>query len=64
MLVTDDLDYSSQMIQVLQQSPYFESCYPAPFFVTELPDYGTSYFEDLWRQKGKQIRYHQFRKKS
>lgn len=62
-LVTDDPDYSSIMIDVMAQSPDFEPCYPSPFFVTDLPEYGTSFFEDLWRQKGKQIRYHQFRKK-
>ncbi len=62
--VTDDADYSSLMIEEMHQHTGFESCFAAPYFVCELPDYGTSYFEELWRGKGKQIRYHQFRKKN
>jgi len=59
--VTDDPDYSILTIQEFQQHPNFESCYPEPFFTTEFPGYGTSYFEELWREKGKIIRYHRFR---
>ena len=62
-LVTDDAPYSKWMIDILEQVPQFESLFPSPFYVTEYPSYGTSYFEDLWREKGKQIHYHAFRKK-
>lgn len=63
-LVTDDKDYSSLMIKVMQKSEGFESAYPSPYYVHEHNGYGTSYFEDMWRQQGKQIYYHQFRKGS
>ena len=63
-LVTDDVNYSELAIQEFGQHQGFESCHPAPFYVTELTNYGTSYFDELWREKGRIIRYHTFRKKS
>jgi len=63
-LVTDAPDYSMQMIEVLCQSPAFNSCYPDPYYTEEMSNYGSSYFEELWREKGKVIRYHQFKKKA
>jgi tRNA (guanine-N7-)-methyltransferase len=62
-IVTDDVDYSSEIIKVLNNHSQLISSFPDPFFTHELPDYGTSYFEDLWRQQGKTILYHQFLKK-
>lgn len=62
-LVTDDVDYSKSMINVLHKCPEFESVYPSPYFINEWPNYGTSYFEQLWREQGKMIHYHQFRKR-
>lgn len=61
-IVTDDAAYSQSIIEVLHQFSGFESVFADPFYVTNYPLYGTSYFEDLWRQKGKIIRYHMFRK--
>lgn len=61
-VVTDDADYSSWVIAVLQGHTGFKSEYGAPFYITEQPDYGTSWFDTLWREKGRTIRYHQFRK--
>lgn len=63
-LVTDDENYSNILISLMKQFNGLESCYQDPFYISENPHYGTSYFEDLWRSKGKQIRYHQFQKKS
>lgn len=63
-LVTDDPNYSQQMISVMIKNSGFETNYPTPYFITNLPGYGTSYFEDLWREQGKIIKYHQFRKKA
>lgn len=61
--VTDDPGYSEWTINIFEKSPGFESIYPSPYFITEMEEYGaTSYFEDLWRQKGKIIRYHQYKK--
>jgi len=63
-LVTDDELYSIQMIEAFLRHPGFHSCVPEPYFFTQCDDYGTSYFEVLWREKGKSIRYHQFKKGS
>jgi len=62
-LATDDPNYSREMIEVLQQTPGFASCYPDPFYVSEEEGYGSSWFEELWRKKGFSIRYHQFQKR-
>jgi tRNA (guanine-N7-)-methyltransferase len=59
-LVTDDADYSQKMLQEMNGHSGFESCYPSPYYVTELEGYGTSYFEELWREQGRIIHYHQF----
>jgi tRNA (guanine-N7-)-methyltransferase len=61
-MVTDDVAYSQEMIHVLHQVLGFQSVFGHPHYIVDYPDYGTSYFEDLWRQKGKIIRYHMFRK--
>lgn len=61
-LVTDDAPYSHHMIRTLLQAPGFQSEFPEPYYLSDYPGYGTSYFEDLWREKGKIIRYHAFRK--
>lgn len=60
--VTDDPDYSDWTIDIFAQDLGFASTHPAPFYTTEQPQYGTSYFDQLWREKGKTIRYHEFRK--
>jgi len=61
--VTDDPDYSELTIAEFLQHPGFESSYPAPYYITEKEGYGTSFFEELWREKGKKIRYHSFCKR-
>lgn len=59
-LVTDDPAYSLQMCDEMQKQSEWQSAFLPPFFVTEWPDYGTSYFDRLWREKGREIRYMQF----
>lgn len=61
-LVTDDEAYSKSMIEDVLASGFFSSVFPHPYFSYEYSEYGSSYFEDLWRQKGKAIRYHVFKK--
>lgn len=61
-LVTDHANYSDQMIEVMMGIPSFSSVYSDPYFSSEKEDYGTSFFEELWRSKGKSIRYHLFQK--
>jgi len=60
--VTDDPPYSEWLIEIMGGNPGFVSQFPEPFFVTEQPNYGSSYFDELWRAKGRIIRYHQFKK--
>jgi tRNA (guanine-N7-)-methyltransferase len=62
-LVTDDSIYSSIMINVMQACDGFTSVYPDPYYITEMAGYGTSSFDRIWREKGKTIHYHQFRKR-
>jgi tRNA (guanine-N7-)-methyltransferase len=59
-LVTDDPVYSEQMLKEMGRHPGFTSFLPLPYYITECPGYGSSYFDQLWREKGKGIRYHQF----
>ncbi len=61
--VTDDEVYSDWTIEKFNANEGFESLFAAPYYSNEQPDYGTSYFDQLWREKGRLIRYHQFRKK-
>ena len=60
-LVTDDATYSEQMVREMRACPQFESFYPDPYYSTEFSGYGTSWFEDLWREQGRVIHYHRFR---
>lgn len=58
--VTDDPDYSHWMVKTMKSSMSFTSVHADPHYITELEGYGSSYFDQLWREKGKVIRYHQF----
>lgn len=61
-IVTDDEPYSNMVIEVMKDHGGFESIFANADFTEDYPDYGSSYFEDLWRGFGKKIRYHVFRK--
>lgn len=61
--VTDDINYSEEVINHFLSDLSFKPAYSKPYFITNEEDYGTSYFEDLWRSKGKTIQYHRFIKK-
>ena len=60
--VTDDVPYSEWLVEVMGSHKDFVSRYPEPFYLTEEPNYGTSYFDELWRSKGRTIRYHCFQR--
>lgn len=60
--VTDDQPYSEWLIENMCAHPGFESQHPEPYFITDQPNYGSSFFYDYWRAKGRIIRYHQFKK--
>lgn len=56
-LVSDDPVYVKQMVEVLQKSPPWHPLFPDPYYVTEWPSYGDSFFSELWRGKGCTIHY-------
>ncbi len=61
-IVTDDTFYSEWTLKTFKDSPDFISCLPYPHSTTDWQDYGSSFFEALWREKGKTIIYHKFQK--
>lgn len=62
MVVTDDPPFSAFVIKEMSAHKHFKSAFPDPYFVQECPGYGSSYFEELWREQGKIIRYHRYAK--
>lgn len=61
--VTDDTSYHEKSCALFIKSSLFTSCFPEPFYTHEMPGYGTSFFETLWREKGKSIYYQQWKKR-
>lgn len=61
-LVTDDISYSEEMKSVLKEQKAWQSQLQYPFHKEDVTDYGSSYFEDLWRFKGKTIRHHMYKR--
>lgn len=62
--VTDDVGYSAVMNKVMKDQSILESVHADPFYTTTFEGYGASFFDSLWREQGKEIRYHQYRKSS
>lgn len=60
MIATDDVAYSDQLMEAFRTCTVFRSVLPEPCYINEWPDYGGSYFDALWREKGRAIRYHRF----
>ncbi|MDB2613855.1 tRNA (guanosine(46)-N7)-methyltransferase TrmB [Chlamydiales bacterium] len=59
-VTTDDKDYSDEIVELFLRSGKFTPKNKNPYYQTEYPGYGSSNFEELWREKGKEIRYHIF----
>ncbi len=59
-LVTDHVLYRDQMLEVLFTHTELKSQFENPCYRTKWPDYGESYFENLWRGFGKVIYYLSF----
>lgn len=55
--VTDDSNYRDQMIEVMKKSQVWNPIFPYPYFKTDWSRFGTSFFDRLWREKGKTIYY-------
>jgi tRNA (guanine-N7-)-methyltransferase len=58
--VTDDPGYSQVILEEMAIFQKFENIHWEMGFIGEKEGYGSSFFEELWRSKGKQIRYHEF----
>lgn len=62
--ITDDSSYSSQTIATfLNEKIHFASALPAPFYHSEVHDYGSSYFMSLWKEKKRGFYFSKFQKK-
>jgi tRNA (guanine-N7-)-methyltransferase len=61
--VTDDVGYLAPTIDIFLRHPGFKPVFSSPYFTTDLQDYGSSWFETLWREKGRSICYTQFHKR-
>lgn len=61
-LVTDDADYSEQMIEKVLQHPGFRASFPKPYYSREMEGYGNSWFEKFWRQMGREIRFMEYKR--
>lgn len=59
-IVTDDVGYSDVILKTMLSTETFMPAFEQPHYVCDLPGYGSSYFEELWRLKGREIRYHTF----
>lgn len=62
-IVTDDPTYAFQINKTMLANPFWDPRFSPPHYVTEWEEYGTSYFDTLWREKGLPIHYMQYLKK-
>lgn len=59
-VVTDDATYGHQIVETMLSHSSWRSSFPHPHYRTEWEGYGASFFDSLWREKGREIRYFQF----
>lgn len=57
LFVTDETLYHEKTRALFLKSGNFYSAFPEPYYTSSLPGYGSSFFENLWRSKGKTIYY-------
>ncbi len=62
-VVTDHHPYAAQVLEQMLAHPAWGAMYDDPFYITEWPGYGSSYFDELWRSKGCEVRYLSFVKR-
>ena len=58
--VTDDRTYLDATLALFIEHAEFQLAFEAPGFICNLDGYGDSYFDTLWRDKGRVIHYAQF----
>jgi tRNA (guanine-N7-)-methyltransferase len=63
-MVTDDAPYRDQMIREFAKAGCWKPEFSAPFFQTEWDSYGTSFFADLWKEKGREFFYMKYQNAS
>lgn len=56
---SDDFE-TIERVKELFQEPLWKSLYPEPFYINEWKNFGSSYFDSLWRNKNKKIYYLQY----
>lgn len=54
--VTDDAPYAEHILKEFEKDPFWK----LRFHSHEWPDYGSSFFHDLWKQRGRTIHYLSF----
>ncbi len=54
---TDNFPYVEWMLNEFSLSPRWTSVHPSPYYVTNIADFGRSFFNDLWMKQGRTI-YH------
>lgn len=59
-LVTDHAVYAQQMLEEMMQENLWKPFFPSPYYITDWPLYGESYFEELWKEMGRVIYYMKF----
>ncbi len=57
---TDDGNYSQQMIEKMGRCAHWKSCFPNPYYIQNWEEYGSSWFQYLWKEKGRRFYYMQF----
>jgi len=60
---TDDPPYASQMIEEMGNHKDWEYAFPKPHYKESLDNYGSSWFQNLWQEKGRGFHYIQCTKK-
>lgn len=61
---SDHKGYIDQTISLFLEDPAWKSPFTCPYYVTDLKDYGTSFFDSLFREKDLEIYYLQFDKQN
>ena len=53
--VTDDANYASQILSATQKCGFWEPLTPPPHYILNPVEYGSSFFSELWKKKGRDI---------
>ncbi len=61
-IATDDKDYCEVILLELSNRKDWCFGFPSPFYINDWPNYGASFFDGLWRSKGRCIYYLKFNK--